>query len=255
MPTPAAPKVLVLGATSAIAQEVARLYAARGAQLHLVGRTPAKLEAVVATLPSAQVSSEEADLDDTAHAEALIARAWLRLGGIDVAVIAQGLLGDQLATERAYAEAEPILRTNFLSPVALLVPLANRMEQAGRGHLAVMTSVAGERGRPRNYTYGAAKGGLTTYLEGLRSRLHPRGVGVSAFKIGPTETPMTATHAKNVLFAKPHQIAAGIVATLDRGPLRGSGATYLPWYWRPIMAGVRAAPEALFQRLAFLSGR
>jgi short-subunit dehydrogenase len=234
---------------------VAQIYASRGARLHLVGRNADKLQALVTALPARQVTAERADLDDTAAADALVCRVWDRLEGIDVAVIAHGLLGDQLATEQSYVEAEAVVRTNFLSPVALLIPLANRMEAAAHGHLAVMSSVAGERGRPRNYTYGAAKGALTTYLEGLRTRLWSKRIGVSIFKIGPTDTPMTATHRKNALFARPEHIARGLVRAVDRGPVRGGGAVYLPWYWAPIMAGVRVTPEGVFQRLGFLSGR
>ena len=117
-------------------------------------------------------------------------------------MIAQGLLGDQLASERDVAEAERIVDTNFLSVVSLLVPLGNHFEAAGAGHIAVMSSVAGDRGRPRNYTYGAAKGALNIYLQGLRTRLWSRGVGVHTLKLGPVDTPMTATHEKNALFAR-----------------------------------------------------
>ena len=109
----------------------------------------------------------------------------------------------------------------------------------------------GARGRPRNYTYGAAKGALNLYLQGLRSRLYPAGVKVTTLKLGPVDTPMTRTHRKNALFATPARAARDIVRALDRG----AGEVYVPWYWRPIMAVVRNTPEPLFQRLGFLSGR
>ncbi len=243
--------VLIFGATSAIAAEVAARYAQRGARLFLVGRDPLKLQTLCRRLGEAVVGHTVADLADTQANAARVETAAQALGTIDIAVVAHGLLGDQLATERDYAEAETVLRVNLLSPVSLLVPLANVLERQGHGHLAVLSSVAGERGRPRNYTYGAAKGALTIYLQGVRSRLWRRGVAVSTFKLGPVDTPMTTDHPKNLLFATAPAVARDIVAHLDSK----QGDVYLPWYWSPIMGVVRRLPEPLFQRLGFLSGR
>lgn len=245
-------RVLILGATSAIASEIAARYARRGARLYLVGRDPTKLQALCARLGPAVVAHAQADLDDTSGNAARVHAAVDALGELDVVVVAHGLLGDQLATEHGWDAAERVLRTNLLSPVSLLIPLANALQAQGRGHLAVLSSVAGERGRPRNYTYGAAKGALTLYLQGLRSRLWREGIAVSTFKLGPVDSPMTVDHPKNPLFATPHAVARDIVAHLDRG--RGR-AVYLPWYWAPIMSAVRRMPEPLFQRFGFLSGR
>jgi short-subunit dehydrogenase len=244
-------RVLILGATSTIAREIATLYAHRGAQLYLVGRDPTKLQELCARLGPAVVGHAQADLDDTAGNAVRVRAAVEALGGLDVALVAHGLLGDQQATEHDWEAAEQVLRTNLSSPVSLLIPLANVLQAQGHGHLAVLSSVAGERGRPRNYTYGAAKGALTLYLQGLRSRLWPHGIAVSTFKLGPVDTPMTADHPKNPLFAKPQAVARDIVAHLERG----QGAVYLPWYWAPIMGVVRCLPEPIFQRLGFLSGR
>lgn len=245
-------RVLVLGANSAIAREIATRYAHRGARLWLVGRDPVKLRELCTRLGPAVVGHAQADLDDTSRSAAVVQEAVAGLGGLDVALVAHGLLGDQAATEHDFGAAEQVLRTNLLSPVSLLVPLANVMQARGHGHLAVLGSVAGERGRPRNYTYGAAKGGLTRYLQGLRSRLWPHGVAVSTFKLGPVDTPMTADHPKNPLFATAPAIARAVVEHIDRG--RGT-EVYLPWYWAPIMSVVRRLPEPIFQRLSFLSGR
>jgi decaprenylphospho-beta-D-erythro-pentofuranosid-2-ulose 2-reductase len=242
--------VLILGATSAIAAAAARLYAARGERLYLVGRSPEKLAALQAELGAAALVAR-ADFDDTARAPQIIADAVAALGSIDVALVAQGYLGDQLGSERDFAEAERILRTNFLDVVALLIPLANQLEAAGRGRIGVITSVAGERGRPRNFTYGAAKGGLGVYLQGLRSRLHSAGVTVTTLKVGPVDTPMTVDHPKNALFSQPDAVARTLVAAIDRG----EGEAFVPRWWRPIMSVVRNTPEALFQRLRALSGR
>lgn len=246
--------VLVFGATSAIAAPVLTRWAARGDRLHLVARDPARLAAVAAAC-TGHVSTQVADFTDTAAAPALIEAARKALGGsIDLILIAHGDLGDQLLSEHDYREAERLLRINLLSVIALLVPLADLLEQQGRGHIAVMSSVAGDRGRPRNYTYGAAKGALTLYLQGLRSRLYPAGVAVTTLKLGPVDTPMTVGHPKHPLFTTPERLAPAIVRAIDRHARRG-GECYLPWYWRPILAVVRSTPERVFQRLRFLSGR
>ena len=245
-------RILIFGATSAIAQEIAYLYARRGARLFLVGRNPSKLTELVAAIGKPVVGSAVADLNETASAESLVAAGIAALGGgIDVAVIAHGLLGEQRTAERDFRHAEEIIRTNFSSVVALLIPLANHLESAGGGHLAVLSSVAGERGRPRNYTYGASKGALNVYLQGLRSRLGPRGVGVHTLKLGPVDTPMTLDHKKTLLFARPPGVAAAVVRAIDAG----RGETFVPWFWRAIMLVVRALPESVFGRIGALSGR
>jgi short-subunit dehydrogenase len=244
-------RVLIVGATSAIAAEVAKIYAARGARLHLLARNPQKLNALIQGLGAGEHSYAVADFDDLGRVEELVDAAVRELGGIDVALIAHGELGDQERTEASFAAAEATLRTNLLSVIAFLVPLANLLEAQGSGSLGVITSVAGDRGRPRNYTYGAAKGALNIYLQGVRSRLFRSGVKVVTLKLGPVDTPMTATHTKNALFADPASVAAGIARALDAG----APEAYVPSFWSVIMPLVKNTPERLFQRLPFLSGR
>lgn len=244
-------RVLIFGATSAIASEAAQRYARRGDRLYLVGRNEEKLREVAERCGGQRVATKQADFAKLDANEALVEEAFSELGGVDVALIAHGDLGDQLATERSFDDAERMFRANLLSVIALLVPLANRMEAARHGRIGVITSVAAERGRPRNYTYGAAKGALNVYLQGLRSRLYPSGVSVTTLKLGPVDTPMTRDHAKHALFGKPTGVAEGIVRALDKGVPEA----YVPSFWRVIMPVVRSTPEALFQRLPFLSGR
>jgi len=247
-------RVLILGASSAIAAEVAVLHAARGDRPHLVGRTKQKLDHVVArcrAVAKEPVTCTVADLAEVDRLGGLVADCIEALGGLDTALIAHGDLGDQLASERAYPRAEETLRVNFLSPVALVIALANHFEAQRGGRLGVITSVAGDRGRPRNYTYGAAKGGLGLYLQGVRSRLYGAGVTVTTLKLGPVDTPMTTTHAKNAVFSQPKPVAEGIVRAMDAKRRE----VYVPGNWAAIMFVVRNTPEALFQKLAFLSGR
>ena len=244
-------RVLILGATSAIAAEVAQIHARRGDRLHLVGRNPEKLAALAERCAMAAVTTRQANFADLAANENVIADALAALGGVDTALIAHGDLGDQLASERSFAAAEETLRTNLLSVISLLVPLANALEAARHGRLGVITSVAGDRGRPRNYTYGTAKGALNIYLQGLRTRLYPSGVTVTTLKLGPVDTPMTRDHRKHALFGKPPAVAEAIVSAMEAG----TPEAYVPSFWAVIMPVVKGTPEMLFQRLPFLSGR
>ncbi len=244
-------RVLILGATSAIASEAAITYSRSGARLHLVGRNPDRLADIASRCKPAEVTTSRADFADMNANGAVVREAIEALGHVDLALIAHGDLGDQLASEREFAEAESIIRTNFTSAVSLLIPLANHMEARGGGRIGVITSVAGDRGRPRNYTYGAAKAALSTYLQGLRTRLYPSGVTVTTLKLGPVDTPMTRDHAKHVLFGKPGPVARELVRAIDRG----EAEAYIPRFWGWIMPVVKSAPERVFQRLSFLSGR
>ena len=244
-------RVLLFGATSAIVAETARRLAARGDRLYCIARGADRLAALVQELGPAVVGSEVADVCDTdGHADR-VARAVVALGGLDVALLGHGLLPDQRATEVDWSTAERALAVNLGGTIALLIPLAEAMERQGHGTIAVITSVAGQRGRPRNYTYGAAKGGLSVYLQGLRSRLYRSGVRVVDLRPGPVHTPMTVGHTPNPLFATTTQVSAGIVRALDRG----TPVVWLPAYWRPILAVVRWLPEPVFQRIQALSGR
>ena len=248
-------RTLILGATSAIAQEIAKTCAARGDHLFLVGRDETKLARLLSALPADRVAgSTSADFTQTRENEGRLAMAIATLGGLDEVYIAHGWLGDQLESERSFAHADAIIAANFTSVVSLLVPLVNQLEAQGHGSLVVLGSVAGDRGRPRNYTYGAAKGALHLYLQGARSRLFASAVDrvrIVTIRLGPVHTPMTVDHPKTPLFARPGDVAREIVALATRGPTDA----YVPWFWRPIMGTVRALPERVFQRFGFLAGR
>jgi short-subunit dehydrogenase len=241
--------VLIIGATSAIASEVAHLHAARGDRLFLVGRSVEKLAGLSEALGPAFVGSAHVDFSTTSEVDVA---PWLeRLPTLDRVLIAHGELTDQVASESSVELAERSFRVNLLSAVALLIPLSRALEKQGHGRLCVITSVAGERGRPRNYTYGAAKGALGLYLQGLRSRLYGKGPSITTIKLGPVDTPMTENHRKNAVFSDKRAVAVAIVRAMDRR----RGEVFVPGFWRLIMAVVRNLPEPLFQRFAFLSGR
>ena len=241
-------RILIVGATSAIAQETAKRFASVGESLFLVARNKEKLEAVAQDLRvrgAAKVECAVLDMNDLERHEPLLQEATEALGGLDGVLIAHGTLPDQKACEASYAVAEQELKTNFLSIVSLLTPLANRFEAQRGGFIAVISSVAGDRGRGSNYLYGAAKGGVSLFLQGLRNRLHPAGVSVITIKPGFVDTPMTQDIEKNALFAQPEKVAAGIVRAIDKE----REVVYLPSFWRFVMMMIRSVPEPLFKRL------
>jgi len=241
-------RILVLGATSSIAQAACRIWAARGASLFLVARGAEKLAVVAAELRTrgaARVQTQLADLDDTSRHPELLERATEALGGLDVACLAHGVLGDQPSAEGDFAAAAGILQTNFISAVSLLTWLGNYCAGRRAGVLAVLSSVAGDRGRKSNYVYGASKAGLSAFLEGLRNRLDREGVTVLAIKPGPVKTPMTAGMAGSGKFADPGKVAASIVKAIDAR----QDVLYVPAKWGPIMFVIRHIPEFIFKKL------
>jgi len=242
-------KVLIIGATSAIAEATARLFATRGDALFLVARNGERLQAVAADLAvRGAMRTETATLEATDFAahQAVLERAERELGGIDIALIAHGTLSDQAQCQTSVDTLRREFDVNAISTLALLTLLANRLEARGSGTLAVISSVAGDRGRQSNYVYGSAKAAVTTFLGGLRQRLAKSGVRVLTIKPGFVDTPMTADIAnKGALWAKPDRVAAAIVRAVDRG----RNVVYLPWFWRWIMLVIRLIPEPLFRKI------
>jgi len=241
-------KTLIVGATSAIAIETAKLCAHRGDHLFLVGRSPEKLDSVRRDLEvrGAKIAGTlSTDLNDFSHHAGLLEKALNCLQGLDLVLIAHGTLGDQKACEQDFSLAEQEIRTNFLSCASLLTLISNEMEKEKAGTIAVISSVAGDRGRQSNYIYGSAKGALNLFLQGLRNRMYPSGVRVLTIKPGFVDTPMTAAFKKNILFAKPDQIARGILKAIDRK----RDVVYLPFFWWGIMAIIKSIPEWIFKRL------
>ena len=241
-------KILICGALSAIARECASIWAAEGASLVLVARDKSRLESVENDLRAkgaAQVTSIVADCSDVTAQAGWLSRAEELLGGLDVALVAWGTLGDQAQCQRDVGEMLSQIQNNFLSVAALSTILANRFESRKAGTIVVIGSVAGDRGRQSNYVYGSAKGGLDLFLGGLRNRLWKAGVSVLTVKPGFVDTPMTRDIKKGPLFVTPDVVARGIC----RGVERGSDIVYLPWFWLAIMTVIRLIPEKLFKRL------
>jgi hypothetical protein len=239
--------VLIIGATSAIALAVARRYATRGARMYLGGRRAEAVRAVADDLRvrgASEVDLATLEAMDTAQHRPVLDAAWNRWGGLDVALVAHGLLPDQARAQASVEETLATFDTNARSVIALLTDLANRFEAQRAGVIGVISSPAGDRGRASNYVYGAAKAAVTNFASGLRHRLHRSGVRVVTILPGFVDTPMTAEFPKGPLWAKPENVAADI----ERALQGGNGEFYTPWFWRWIMLLVRHLPNRVFLR-------
>lgn len=232
-----------------MAQAAARLFAAQGVALTLAGRHAGRLDTLAAdarTRGAAHVRTlaYEATVDGAEALDALLDDP--ALPPVDAALVAFGDLPEpeQAATDPAYAMRSFSL--NATATLALAIVLGRRFRQQGGGTLAVVTSVAGDRGRASNFVYGASKAAVQTALEGLRQRLFRHGVAVVDIRPGFVDTPMTAHLPKNALYASPDAVGAGIVRAMQRR----RSVVYLPFFWRPIMGVIRRIPRPVFNRLS-----
>jgi decaprenylphospho-beta-D-erythro-pentofuranosid-2-ulose 2-reductase len=246
-------KIAVFGATSAIAQAWMRLLTQRmassgGAGFFLVARNAGHLESVAKDLiarGASAVYAETANLDETSTHSAMLERAVASFGGLDCALIAHGFLSDQSAGEKDFSIAAASLQTNFLSAASLVTWLANYFAAQHSGVIAVISSVAGDRGRKSNYIYGSAKAGLNAFLDGVRNRVDREGVQVLTIRPGFVATPMTAHLPQGPLFATPETVARDIQNAIESR----RDVMYTPWFWRWIMAIVRIVPEWKFKKM------
>lgn len=240
--------ILVIGATSAIAHACARRWANPDTRFLLVGRDREKLDACAADLAArgAQVHTHLLDVRDHAAHPGLWNEVAARLQVPDIALLAHGTLPDQSACERDPRHAADAFSLNATSTIALLGALAPMMRARRAGRIAVISSVAGDRGRASNYLYGSAKAAVSTFCEGLRASLAGDAVSVTDIRPGFVATPMTARlELPAALLRTPEQIAPAIVAAIERG----RAVAYVPWFWRWIMLAIRFMPRPVFHRL------
>lgn len=243
-------KLLIFGATSAIVQGTLQYFAADGDSFYLVARNPQKLQTVYDNLMAAgakAVFQHTVDLNKVDQHSSIVEIAVKSLGNVDIVLIGHGVFSDQKTIETDYYAILDELHANMLSHISLLVPVANYMEQQRSGTIAVITSVAGDRGRRSNYIYGTAQGAKSIYLQGLRSRLASAGVTVLTIKPGFVDTPMAAHRKKNFLFASPSSVGKSIYRAIKSK----KEVIYTPFFWRYIMYLIRAIPERIFKGTNF----
>jgi short-subunit dehydrogenase len=241
--------VLILGANAGIGRALAAEFASHQYDLILAGRDLGELQALAADLNLRHKVSARAERVDVLEFEALesalaacIAPAGDSLEG---AVLCIGYVGDPETARKDLNEARRILDTNFTGSVLALHVLANHFEQKRKGFICALSSVAGDRGRQSNYLYGSAKGGLTTYLQGLRNRLYHSGVHVITVKPGFVDTRMVFGKAKLPLVASPGAVARDIYHAVKSK----KNLTYVPWFWRVIMGVLCLIPDGQFKKL------
>lgn len=242
--------IVIVGATSAMATHCARLWLQDGpARLLLIGRDADRTERVAADLrvrsPASVIHAMAGNLVAPTSVAELVG-AVLAQGTPDVVLIAHGSLPDQLACTQNPAAMAAAIDVNATSPVLFAEAFAGAMERANAGTLGIIGSVAGDRGRKSNYVYGAAKGLVTRYAQGLQHRLAKTKVKVVLIKPGPTDTPMTAhLQSAGARMADVADVAQAIV----RGMQQGRPLVYAPARWALIMMVIRHMPRFVFNKM------
>ena len=242
-------RVLVLGATSSIARAIADRLCSCGDSVFLAARSSAELERIAQDLSIRYGKSVGTDTFEATDFEGhldLVGRARKEMGGLDGVVCALGMLGEQPEDSWNAARARTLVDVNLTAALSLISLAVDVMTPGPAAFIVGLSSVAGERGRQSNYVYGAAKGGFSIFLDGLRNRLEKKGIRVYTAKLGFVDTAMTYGKEGMFLVAQPEQIARHLVRMLGRS----SGAYYLPPFWRWIMLVIRLIPEPIFKRLS-----
>ncbi len=242
-------KIIIAGATSAIAASCARLWAADKAEFFLAARNSQKLKEVADDLTvrgASAVHMFEIDLSDNEKQQSMLDDCFAKLGSTDIALVCYGTLPDQEKCEQDAGYAAGEFANNGSSTINLLTLMANKMEKQGAGSIVVVSSVAADRGRRSNYLYGSAKAAVSTFCAGLRLRLMKSGVNLLVVKPGFVATPMTAhLDLPKALTVGPDRVARDIVNAIDKR----RGRLYTPWYWFFIMLIIKHLPEPIFKRL------
>jgi len=241
-------KILIIGATSAMARAIAATFARRGDSLYLAARDTDEVSRIAADLAVRyQVASfhGEFDITQTAEHASFIDQVTEALGGLDGIVLAAGSMADQMDAGKDFTLVETMVRVNYLGAMSVLNQCAQYLQDQKSGFIIGISSVAGDRGRQSNYLYGSTKAALTVYLSGLRNAMQAAGVHVMTVKPGFVDTAMTYGVKGMFLVASPESIGDHIVTALEKK----RNVVYLPWFWRYIMLIIRHIPEAIFKRL------
>ncbi|TXI39887.1 MAG: SDR family NAD(P)-dependent oxidoreductase [Mycobacterium sp.] len=239
--------VVIFGGRSEIGLQIASRLAP-GATVVLAARRADSLSDEVAAVRAAgarAVHTVEFDADDVGSHGTVVDSLITDYGPIGTAVLAFGILGDQTRAEADAAHAVAVVHTDYVAQVSLLTVLANRMRAAGRGRLVVFSSVAGVRVRRANYVYGSAKAGLDGFASGMADALHGSGVSLLIVRPGFVIGRMTAGMDPAPLSSTPAQVADATVRALAAG----RRTVWVPWALRPLFAGMKLLPQAVWRRL------
>jgi len=241
-------RIVVIGATSAIAVQCARVWVQQDPiDLTLIGRDSARLKKIADDLeirsPDSFMSVFEADFLEPKSIKS-VSQKIIENGNVDLVLIAQGALIEQEHCQQDLDSCNHSLLINSVSPILFAEAFANHFEDVGRGTMALIGSVAGDRARKSNYIYGSSKNMLDFFVKGLQHRFTGTNIRISIIKPGPTDTPMTAK-SKNMKLAKVEVVAADIVKGIERG----KSVVYTPWKWRLIMFILKRIPKFIFNKM------
>ncbi|MDX2347071.1 MAG: SDR family NAD(P)-dependent oxidoreductase [Legionella sp.] len=246
-------KIIIIGATSSIAEHCARLWIQQApVEIILVGRDYNKTEQIACDLrvrgPNTTVTSIEADFHDPEKIKALADQLnqTSPIHPIDIILIAHGVLSDQQQCQKELTQCHDALAINGLSPILFAEAFSKHMEKTNHGTLAIIGSVAGDRGRKSNYIYGAAKALVASYTAGLQHRFANTNVRVTLIKPGPTDTPMTAHLKRQGQQLTPVTLVA---KSIVKGISQGQRVIYTPIKWLLIMMIIRHIPHAIFKKM------
>ena len=241
--------ITIFGATSAVAQALAKIHASAGDSILLLARNSDHLESIANDLKVRGANSVHcinADLAKVDQHPELLKNIASFSNDISKYYFFYGVLPDQTQCESSWEKTLDALNTNFISKASLLTLLANKIEKEQNRSLIVVSSVAGDRGRQSNYVYGTGKGALNIFLQGLRNRLQKTNCPVITIKPGFIDTPMTENFDKNFLWASPEKVAKDIY----HAALKNRDVIYTPWFWRYIMLIIKFIPERIFKKLS-----
>lgn len=241
--------IAIFGATSAVAQSLAKMHASNGDNILLLARNEKHLESIANDLQvrgATSVHSINADLADVDQHPVLLKKLGSFSDDIEKYYFFYGVLPDQAQCEVSWEYTLDALNTNFISKASLLTLIANQIEKEQNRSLIVVSSVAGDRGRQSNYIYGTGKGALSIFLQGLRNRLQKANCPVITVKPGFIDTPMTESFNKNFLWASSEKVAKDIY----RAAIKNRDVVYSPWFWRYIMLIIKCIPERIFKKLS-----
>ncbi|WP_159930987.1 SDR family NAD(P)-dependent oxidoreductase [Oceanicoccus sp. KOV_DT_Chl] len=240
--------ILVFGATSAICHAVLKILSEQTCHFFLAARDESRLAAITQDLKTRGATISGTSSFDFNHVDSIqscVDSASNKMGSLDLILVAHGTLPDNELLEKDINKAIESINANFTSCAAIVLESCQRLEAQGSGTLAVISSVAGDRGRKTNYIYGASKSALNTLLQGLQGRFSGTNIRIVNIKPGMIDTPMTRDFQKGLLWSTPEKIAPAIYKAI----LIGKSNCYVPSYWRLIMLIIKFLPAAILYRL------